>query len=172
MNTKELEAFAKKAAKGIKTTQDLNNFSRMLKKITVEAALNAEMDEHLGYEKHAKSVVKNSRNGMMSKRIKTEDGVIPDRDLLKFISPFIGIVQETVHDKFTLSKKVHQIMTRKPITLKPSANMYQAIRLFNQHNISCIPIVNERDESFGIVSWRYIVNVIEDNYIKKLTKAK
>jgi acetoin utilization protein AcuB len=111
----------------------------MLKKITVEAALNAEMDEHLGYEKHAKSVVKNSRNGMMSKRIKTEDGVIPDRDLLKFISPFIGIVQETVHDKFTLSKKVHQIMTRKPITLKPSANMYQAIRLFNQHNISCIP---------------------------------
>lgn len=46
----------------------------MLKKITVEAALNAEMDEHLGYEKHAKSVVQNSRNGKTSKRIKTEDG--------------------------------------------------------------------------------------------------
>jgi hypothetical protein len=45
MNTKELEAFAKKAAKGIKTPQDLNDFSRMLKKITVEAALNAEMDD-------------------------------------------------------------------------------------------------------------------------------
>jgi hypothetical protein len=28
------------------------------------------MDEHLGYEKHAKSVVKNSRNGMTSKHIK------------------------------------------------------------------------------------------------------
>jgi transposase-like protein len=39
---KELEAFAKEAAKGIKTPQDLNDFSRMLKKITVEAALNAE----------------------------------------------------------------------------------------------------------------------------------
>jgi putative transposase len=38
----------------------------MLKKITVDSALNAEMDEHLGYEKHAKSVVKNSRNGMIS----------------------------------------------------------------------------------------------------------
>jgi transposase-like protein len=49
MNRKELEAFAKEAAKGIKTPQDLNDFSRMLKKITVEAALNAEMDEHLGY---------------------------------------------------------------------------------------------------------------------------
>ncbi|GAC23726.1 probable transposase for insertion sequence element [Paraglaciecola mesophila KMM 241] len=74
MNKKELEAFAKDAAKGIKTPQDLNEFSQMLKKITVEAALNAEMDEHLGYEKHAKSVMQNSRNGKTSKRIKTEDG--------------------------------------------------------------------------------------------------
>ena len=28
-------------------------------------------------------------------------GVISDRDLLKSISPFIGTVQETTHDKFT-----------------------------------------------------------------------
>ncbi|MFQ3198122.1 MAG: putative transposase [Paraglaciecola sp.] len=48
MNRRELEAFAKEAAKGIKTPQDLNEFSQMLKKITVEAALNAKMDEHLG----------------------------------------------------------------------------------------------------------------------------
>jgi putative transposase len=74
MNRKELEAFAKEVAKGIKTPEGLNDFSRMLKKITVEAALNAEMEEHLGYEKHAKSEVKNSRNGRTSKRIKTEDG--------------------------------------------------------------------------------------------------
>jgi hypothetical protein len=46
MNRKELEAFTKEAAKGIKTPQDLNDFSRMLKKITVEAALNVQMDEH------------------------------------------------------------------------------------------------------------------------------
>ena len=46
----------------------------MLKKITVEAALNAEMDEHLGYQKHSKSTSSNSRNGKTSKRIKTEDG--------------------------------------------------------------------------------------------------
>ena len=39
MNRKELEAFAKEAAKSIKTQEDLNDFSRMLKKITVEAAL-------------------------------------------------------------------------------------------------------------------------------------
>ena len=71
---KDLEAFAKEAAKNIKTPQDLNEFSQMLKKITVEAALNAEMDEHLGYEKHQTSALSNSRNGKTSKRIKTEDG--------------------------------------------------------------------------------------------------
>ncbi|NOH86054.1 MULTISPECIES: IS256 family transposase [Vibrio] len=74
MNKKELEAFAKEAAKGIKTPEDLTEFSQMLKKITVEAALNAEMDEHLGYEKHQPSRSNNSRNGKSSKRVKTEDG--------------------------------------------------------------------------------------------------
>ena len=59
MNKKDIEAFAKEAAKNIKTPEDLNQFSQMLKKITVEAALNAEMDEHLGYEKHHKSTSAN-----------------------------------------------------------------------------------------------------------------
>jgi putative transposase len=74
MNKKDIEAFAKEAAKGIKTPEDLNQFSQMLKKITVEAALNAEMDDHLGYEKHRQSSSANSRNGRTSKRIQTEDG--------------------------------------------------------------------------------------------------
>ena len=75
MNKKELEAFALKAAKGIKTEQDLAEFSQMLTKITVEAALNAELDEHLGYEKHASSNDANSRNGKSYKQLQTEDGV-------------------------------------------------------------------------------------------------
>lgn len=52
MNRKELEAFAKEAAKGIKTEGDLNDFRQVLTKITVEAALKAELEEHLGYCKH------------------------------------------------------------------------------------------------------------------------
>ena len=74
MNKKELEAFAKEAAKGIKTEKDLAEFSQMLTKITVEAALNAELDEHLGYEKHAQSESSNSRNGLSRKQLQTEDG--------------------------------------------------------------------------------------------------
>ena len=51
MNKKALEAFAREAAKTLKTEKDPNEFSQMLTKITVEAALNAELDEHLGYER-------------------------------------------------------------------------------------------------------------------------
>jgi putative transposase len=52
MNQKERLAFAKEAAKSMKTEQDLSDFSRMLNKVTVEAALGAELDDHLGYDKH------------------------------------------------------------------------------------------------------------------------
>ena len=77
MNKKELEAFAKQAAKGIKSEQDLTDFRRILTKITVEAALNAELEEHLGYALHEQSTTKNSRNGYSSKSIRTEDGQVP-----------------------------------------------------------------------------------------------
>jgi len=74
MNKKELEAFAREAAKTLKTEKDLNEFSQMLTKVTVEAALNAELDDHLGYERHQASDNANSRNGYTSKTLKTEDG--------------------------------------------------------------------------------------------------
>jgi len=48
MNKEEIERFAREAAKGIKTEQDLSEFSQMLTKVVIEAALNAELDEHLG----------------------------------------------------------------------------------------------------------------------------
>ena len=74
MNREKLEAFAKEAAKGIATEQDLNDFRQVLTKITVEAALNAELEEHLGYRKHEPSDSNNSRNGYTRKTLRTEDG--------------------------------------------------------------------------------------------------
>ena len=56
MNKKELQAFAREVAKGLKTEKDLNEFSQMLTKVTVEAALNAELEDHLGYARHAREL--------------------------------------------------------------------------------------------------------------------
>ncbi len=74
MKKEEIEAFALKASKGFKSQKDLLDFTQMLTKVTVEAALNAELDEHLGYEKNQQSNTDNYRNGSTSKTLKTEDG--------------------------------------------------------------------------------------------------
>lgn len=70
MNPKDLEAFAREAAKHMKTGKDLSDFTQMLTKVAVEAALNSELDAHLGYEKHQKSTSTNSRNGHTTKTLK------------------------------------------------------------------------------------------------------
>ena len=74
MNLGERQKIAKVAAKHLKTEQGSNEFSAMLTKISVEAALNAELDEHLGYDKHEKTNTSNSRNGFTSKTLQTKDG--------------------------------------------------------------------------------------------------
>ncbi len=74
MKTEDIQALAAQAAKNIKSEHDLNEFKQLLTKMTLESALNAELDEHLGYDKHDKAATGNSRNGYSSKTLQTEDG--------------------------------------------------------------------------------------------------
>lgn len=91
-------------------------------------------------------------------------GVISDRDLLKSISPNVDTVAATSKDLATLNKKAHQVLTRNPITLGENASVRDAIGIFNEHSISCIPIINEQDRPVGVLSWRDIM--------RELGKAK
>ena len=84
-------------------------------------------------------------------------GVISDRDLLKVLSPNIGTAAETSKDLFSLNKKVHQIMTRQPVTLNKEASIEDALDIFINYNMSCIPIINEANQPIGIISWRDIM---------------
>lgn len=52
MDEKQLRALANELAKNLKTPEDLRQFDRLLKKLSAEAALNAEMTHHLEYEKN------------------------------------------------------------------------------------------------------------------------
>jgi acetoin utilization protein AcuB len=81
-------------------------------------------------------------------------GVVSDRDLLRALSPFIGSTVESARDLATLDKPVHQVMSRKPVTLTPQATVDDAIRVFLAHPVSCIPIVDAQFRPVGIVSWR------------------
>ncbi|MEQ4854183.1 transposase [Escherichia coli] len=74
MDDKQLQALANELAKNLKTPEDLSQFDRLLKKISVEAALNAELTHHLGHEKNQPKSGTNSRNGYSTKTVTTTDG--------------------------------------------------------------------------------------------------
>ena len=76
LDQNQLQSIAKELAKNVKTQEDLSNLSSMLVKMTVEAALGAEMEEHLGYAKHQNSDSNNSRNGYSSKTLKGDHGEV------------------------------------------------------------------------------------------------
>ncbi len=94
-------------------------------------------------------------------------GVITDRDLLQHLSPTIGTRKETPQDGFILNKKVHLIMSRDVISASDEITLNEAVLMFYDHKISCIPVVNEQAQPVGIITWRDIIKVIAVQYRKK-----
>lgn len=88
-------------------------------------------------------------------------GLISKTDLYKSLSPYIGTISETNSDAALLKKRAHQIMERKPLTLKASDSVYDAVKLFNKNKISCIPVINDAGRPIGVVSWRDILKIIK-----------
>ena len=84
-------------------------------------------------------------------------GIVSDRDLLRALSPYVGSAAETTRDLATLNKRVHQIMTRRPLTLRPQSAIAEAVNLLLTRRISCIPIVDDDLKPVGIVSWRELL---------------
>ena len=74
----KLKQLASELAKDIKTGEDLSALSSQLVKLTVEAALGAEMERHLGYAKHSPAGhhTGNSRNGTTQKTLKGDHGEV------------------------------------------------------------------------------------------------
>lgn len=78
IDQEKLKSLAKELAKNIKTEQDVADLSRTLLKMTVETALGAEMEAHLGYGPHESRGRNsgNSRNGHSTKRLKGDHGEV------------------------------------------------------------------------------------------------
>jgi acetoin utilization protein AcuB len=87
-------------------------------------------------------------------------GFVSDRDLLRALSPYVGSAAETTRDLATLNKRVHQIMTRHPLTLRPHSEVAEAVNLLLANRISCVPIVDDEFKPVGIVSWRDLLRTL------------
>lgn len=72
----DIESIGKELAKNVKTQKDMSKITGQLVKAILESALNAELEDHLGYTKNEKSVSRksNTRNGFSKKIMKTEEG--------------------------------------------------------------------------------------------------
>ena len=76
MKEDEIKEFAEKLAKNLESPTDLSNLTSQLVKMTVEAALGAEMEAHLGYAKDERSDNSNARNGYSKKILKGNHGEV------------------------------------------------------------------------------------------------
>jgi acetoin utilization protein AcuB len=130
-------------------------------KIMTARVVTVEMDDRLEVVKQIFDTL-NFHHLLVIDDRKKLTGIVSDRDLLKALSPQLGSAAETARDAATLSKRVHQIMSRKLVTLHPGAEVADAVRLFLEQRISCIPIVNEEFKPVGILSWRDVMKLLLD----------
>lgn len=81
-------------------------------------------------------------------------GVVSDRDLLKSVSPFIGTITEQSRDRFTLHKRVHQVMTRRLVSVTPETTLAEASQLMLDGRVNCLPVLGPAGECVGVVTMR------------------
>jgi acetoin utilization protein AcuB len=93
-------------------------------------------------------------------------GVMSDRDYLKSVSPNVKNGALTSTDLNNMNRKVHQIMSHKLVTIKPDDQVMTAVMLFNEHKISCLPVV-DGEKAVGIVSWRDVMRFLQDRVLAK-----
>lgn len=93
-------------------------------------------------------------------------GILSDRDYLKAASPNLNEQATTAADGATLNQRVNSIMSTKLHTLTSENSIFDAITLFNQQNISCIPIVSAENDIEGIISWRDIMKLMYEKMNK------
>ncbi len=79
-------------------------------------------------------------------------GLVSERDLLRSMSPSIESLIYTTRDLAALTKPVHQIVTRNPISLNMNAGIGEVINIFKTTRIGCIPIVDDNKRPVGIIT--------------------
>jgi len=116
----QMLALAKELVKNVKSEKDLSDLTSKFVKMTVEAALSSEMEEHLGYSKNSTHghYSGNSRNGHSSKNLigdhgKVEIDIPRDRNS-EFIPQFVkkGQTRLTSFDSQILSLYAKGMSTR------------------------------------------------------------
>lgn len=91
-------------------------------------------------------------------------GILSDRDIKKFVSPFAGSQLETARDKATLAIKVKNIMSRNVVTISPQKSVKACIAKMLENSIHSLPVLDEHGKLIGIVTatdvFKFVLEVI------------
>ena len=73
-NQTDIKKLAEQMAGSMKSFDDIKDFQKQLMQSFIDTALEAEMEEHLGYPKHEKADKPNKRNGHTKKTVRSDTG--------------------------------------------------------------------------------------------------
>ena len=79
-------------------------------------------------------------------------GVLSDRDVKKFSSPFAGSKLEQRQDRATMSIPISKIMTKKVFSCGPNDSIKTCTEVMLEKSIHSVPIVHEKGKLVGLVT--------------------
>jgi len=85
-------------------------------------------------------------------------GVISERDYLKATNSNIELPTANDKDLAMLNKRVHQVISKELVAIKQFTSFNEAIKIFHDTKVSCLPIINSNNKPVGIITWRDIIN--------------
>lgn len=87
-------------------------------------------------------------------------GIVSDRDFLMATPPLKddGVCNQSQINY--LGKKSHQIMTRNPVSVLDSDDIFSAAFVMGENNISSLVVKNSIGKVVGILTWRDIIKAM------------
>jgi acetoin utilization protein AcuB len=83
--------------------------------------------------------------------------VISERDYFKATNSNLELPAANEKDLAMLNKRVHQIVSKKLVAIKQFTPFSEAIKIFHDTGVSCLPVINSNNKPVGILTWRDIV---------------
>lgn len=87
-------------------------------------------------------------------------GVISERDYLKATNSNIELPSANDKDLAMLNKRVHQIISKKVVSITELTSFSKAIKIFHDNGVSCLPVVDNNNCPIGIITWRDIIRFL------------
>jgi len=84
--------------------------------------------------------------------------VVSERDYFKATNSNLELPAANEKDLAMLNKKVHQIVTKKLVAIKQFTPFSEAIKIFHDTGVSCLPVINSNNKPVGLLTWRDIIS--------------